>query len=229
MTIDLWCPAARYEREKSDRLDRSRIESFCAAAGLTPSDYVPRYVVKDEERAWAKSWLGADVKRPVIGLAPFCTNNIRRDWPLPRWIELAKALDGQGMTVLVFHTWFSAVADVPGRKVIGVPIWQLGRADGGMRRRRHARFRAVPSLGRRPRAGHRSLRFDPRRARSPSTTRCTRRIWPRDAPRAHKCKPPCMMFEWLGCDNECRTQGCEVLQKITTEEVLNAVKERTRP
>ena len=66
------------------------------------------------------------MKRPIIGLAPFCTNNIRRDWPLPRWIELAKALEGQGMTVLVFHTWFSAVADVPGRKVIGVPIWQLG-------------------------------------------------------------------------------------------------------
>jgi len=38
-----------------------------------------------------------------------------------------------------------------------------------------------------------------------------------------------MMFEWLGCDNQCRTQGCEVLQKITTEEVLNAVKERIRP
>ena len=54
-------------------------------------------------------------------------------------------------------------------------------------------------------------------------------VMPRDAPRAHKCKPPCMMFEWLGCDSECRTQGCEVLQKITTEEVLNAVKERTRP
>jgi hypothetical protein len=38
-----------------------------------------------------------------------------------------------------------------------------------------------------------------------------------------------MMFEWLGCDNRCRTQGCEVLQKIATEEVLNAVKERIRP
>jgi len=58
VTIDLWCPAARYEREKSDRLDRNRIESFCAAAGLTPSDYMPRYVVRDEERAWASRGSG---------------------------------------------------------------------------------------------------------------------------------------------------------------------------
>jgi hypothetical protein len=35
-----------------------------------------------------------------------------------------------------------------------------------------------------------------------------------------------MMFEWLGCDNDCRTQGCEILQKITVEEVLNAVQIR---
>ena len=58
---------------------------------------------------------------------------------------------------------------------------------------------------------------------SSSTTRLHKTIWPKDAPRAHKCKPPCMMFEWLGCDNQCRTQGCEVLQKITVEEVLGAV------
>jgi hypothetical protein len=41
-------------------------------------------------------------------------------------------------------------------------------------------------------------------------------LCPRDAPRDHKCTPPCMMFEWLGCDNHCRTQGCEILQKVTT-------------
>ena len=229
VTIDLWCPAARYEREKGEHLDRSRIESFCAAAGLTPSDYVPRYIVREEERAWAKTWLGADVKRPVIGLAPFCTNNIRRDWPLPRWVELAKALGGQGMTVLVFHTWFSAVADVPGRKVIGIPVWQLGALvaecdlvvtpDSGLFHLSAAVH--VPAIGL-----FGSTHADQISKHYP----LHKTIWPRDGEkRAHKCKPPCMMFEWLGCDNQCRTQGCEVLQKITTEEVLNAVKERIRP
>jgi hypothetical protein len=53
-------------------------------------------------------------------------------------------------------------------------------------------------------------------------------IWPKDAPRTHKCKPPCMMFEWLGCDNQCRTQGCEILQKITTDAVLDAVQTLSR-
>ena len=36
-------------------------------------------------------------------------------------------------------------------------------------------------------------------------------------------KPPCMMFEWLECDNQCRTRASEFSEKITVEEVLGAV------
>jgi hypothetical protein len=117
-------PRGKPSRKKSDRLYRSRIESFCAAVGLavgvalTPSDYVPRYVVRDEEPAWAKSWLGAGTKPFDVAYGPERQSNGQRE---------------------------------------------------------------------------------------------------------HKCRPPCMMFEWLGCDNQCWTQGCEIIQKIRTEDVVNGV------
>jgi len=57
VTLDCWCPAFQYEKQKGHNIDRSRIESFCGANGLEPSDYLPRYVVRPEERAWARGWI----------------------------------------------------------------------------------------------------------------------------------------------------------------------------
>ena len=111
---------------------------------------------------------------------------------------------------------------MPGRKVTGVPIWQLGALvaecdavvtpDSGLFHLSAAV--GVPAVG---------LFGSTHAYQIAKHYPLHKTLWPRDAPRDHKCKPPCMMFEWLGCDNECRTKGCEILQKIAVEEVLDAV------
>ena len=111
---------------------------------------------------------------------------------------------------------------MPGRKVIGVPIWQLGALvaesdlivtpDFGLFHLSAAVH--VPAIGL-----FGSTHADQIAKHYP----LHKTLWPRDAPRDHKCKPPCMMFEWLGCNTDYRTQGCEILQKITVEEVLKAM------
>ena len=230
MTIDLWCPAFRYEKEKGHALDRSRIESFCAAAGLTPSDYLPRYVMKDEERAWARGWTeaqkpGAGDKTIVVGLAPFCTNNNRRDWPAQNWIDLSNTLQKQGATVLVFHTYAAKVKDIPGRKVTGMPIARFAAIlaecnclvtpdSGGLHL---AAAVGVPAIG---------LFGSTHGTQIAKHYPLHKVIWPKDAARKQKCDAPCMGFQWAGCDEKCHVNGCEILSKVTVQEVLEAVGKR---
>ena len=52
-------------------------------------------------------------------------------------------------------------------------------------------------------------------------------IWPKDAPREHKCDAPCMGFPWLGCDEACRKNGCEILSKFGVQEVLDMARHAT--
>ena len=45
----------------------------------------------------------------------------------------------------------------------------------------------------------------------------------KDAPREHKCNAPCMGFQWLGCDEKCHENGCEILTTIKVQDVLDMV------
>lgn len=223
VTLDCWCPAFRYERARGPDVSQSRIESFCDANDLNPSDYCPHYVVTDKEQAWARGWLealGFD-RKPVVGLQPFSTNN-RRDWPLQNWIDLAQALFKQGTAVLVFHSFLRKVRDMPGRKVTGLPIWKVAAIltecdcvvtpDSGLFHLSAAVN--VPAVGL---FGSTSAEQIAKHYPAHKT------IWPKDEQRKKSCKTPCHCFEWCGCDEECAENGCEILAKITVKDVLDAM------
>jgi len=222
-TIDLWCPAFRYEKEQGHNVARSRIESFCESAGLTPSDYLPRYVVTEKERAWARGWIEAQgfERRSVVGLQPFSLNN-RRDWPVQNWIDLADILQKQGAAVLVFHSFFSKVKDIPGRKVTSLPLAQVAAIltecdcvvtpDSGL-------FHLSAAVGA-PAVGLFGSTSAVQTAKHYPQHKV---IWPKDAPREHKCNAPCMSFQWCGCEQKCHENGCEILAKIKVQEVLDMI------
>jgi len=219
-TLDCWCPAFRYEKEKGQKLDRSRIESFCIANDLTPSDYRPNYAVTDEERAWARGWIEAQGfdKKSVVALQPFSLNN-RRDWPEQHWIDLADILLKQGTAVLVFHTFFSKVKAIPGRKVTGHSISKVAAIltecdcvvtpDSGLFHLSAAVD--VPAVG---------LFGSTSAVQTAKHYPKHKVIWPKDNKREKKCLVPCHGFQWCGCDETCRDKGCEILGKIKVQEVL---------
>jgi len=221
VTLDCWCPAFRYEKEKGQKLDRSRIESFCASAGVTPSNYLPRYVVTEKERAWARGWIEAQgfERRSVVGLQPFSLNS-RRDWPEQNWSDLAGILLKQGAAVLVFHTFFSRVKAIPGRKVTGYPASKVAALltecncvvtpDSGL-------FHLSAAVNT-PAIGLFGSTSAVQTAKHYPLHRC---IWPKDAPRKKKCLTPCHSFQWCGCDETCRDNGCEILATIKVQEVLD--------
>ena len=223
VTVDCWCPAFRYERARGPDVSQSRIESFCDANDLKPSDYCPHYVVTDEEKAWAKGWVEAQGfdRKPIVGLQPFSTNN-RRDWPLANWIALAQALFKQGAVVLVFHSFFGKVRDVPGRKVTGLPLWKVAAIltecdcvvtpDSGLFHL--AAAVETPALG---------LFGSTSAEQTAKHYPLHKTIWPKDEPREKECRTPCYCFEWCGCDEACAENGCEILSKITVPDVLEAV------
>ena len=232
VTIDCWCPAFRYEREHSEKIARNRVESFCAAGDLTPSDYCPRFTITAEEKAWALGWCEAQGfdRRSMIGLQPVSLG-ARRDWPFERWVKLAEALLAHGAAVLVYHSFFSKVKDVPGRKVTGLPIGKatavLAECDavvapdsGFFHLSAAVGVPAVGLFG--STSADQIAKFYP----------LARTIWPKDEPRKKSCKVPCHSFQWCGCDDECHRNGCEVLAKITVEQVLDmlaSIRKRQTP
>ena len=222
-TIDLWCPAFRYERRMSEKIDKSRIEVFCETAGLVPSDYCPRFVLSEEEKAWARGWIEAkgESRGPKVALQPFSHNN-RRDWPEENWIELATRLLKLGAMVLVFHSFFSKVKAVPGHKVTGMDIWKaaaiLSQCDFAVTPDSGIFHLAaavnVPALGL-----FGSTSADQTAKHYP----LSRTLWPTDRPREHRCRVPCHSFGWCGCDEACHEKGCEVLKATSVGEVARLV------
>ena len=225
VTIDCWCPAYLYEKASAPKIKRSRIESFCIANDLSPSDYCPHYAVTPEEQAWAKGWIEGQAfdRKRVIGLQPYSLNK-RRDWPPEKWILLSNALQEQGATVLVFHSYHEKVKDIPGRKVTGLPMHKAAAIiaqcdcmvtpDSGLFHLSAAVD--VPAVGLFGSThGHQITKHYPKH----------KVIWPVDVPRKKRCKSPCISFQWCGCDNECHKNGCEILTRIEVQDVLDIVEQ----
>ena len=101
-SIDLYCPAFRYELEAGPDVRKDRIELFAEAAGVWPCEALPRYAVRADEARRARRWIEAHrLARPLVGLQPFSTDPAR-DWPEAHWRALADALAHAGFGVVVF-------------------------------------------------------------------------------------------------------------------------------
>lgn len=96
--VDLFCPCPAHERFAPD-VDQSRIELFCAAAGVpvTHGRYFP--TVADRE------WLaGALPARPYVMFAPFAQSHLR-SWNAEQAVLFAKACRMEGLRLIYVDTW----------------------------------------------------------------------------------------------------------------------------
>jgi len=96
--INLWCPGGEHECATLGRVTMSRIEAFCARAGVLPS--APVIALTEAERAAARETL------KMLGLAhPFVilqlhTAYIAKNWPWQFSIDLAREFRWRGIGVL---------------------------------------------------------------------------------------------------------------------------------
>lgn len=117
LVVDLWCPA---QRDEQAGVDRSRIESFCAAAGV-PVPPVPALPITEDERAYARRLIADLAGRPEtpVVLVQLHGSRIAKTWP--RWhIEtLGRALAGHGVRAVSVHLDGPPVPGIPSVRGLG--------------------------------------------------------------------------------------------------------------
>lgn len=105
--VDEFCPAYVAEKKavRASRPPKSRVRSFCEAAGVEPR--APSLIVKPEWKAWADGWLaGKTWKRgPLVVIQPYATNR-RRSWPSKQWATVVAWLRRQRITVVGLHSCY---------------------------------------------------------------------------------------------------------------------------
>ena len=93
--VDLWCPAWRYESSCKVDVRLSRIENFCAEAGVPPRR--PVLYPGEAELAWARRYIAGKC-RPFVLIA-WASGNVAKDYPRPQWAEVARELLARGASV----------------------------------------------------------------------------------------------------------------------------------
>jgi ADP-heptose:LPS heptosyltransferase len=120
-SIDLFCPAYRHEHDRRGEVWLDRIDLFCRAAGVSPSDRRPRIHLRPSDTQKARAFLAevpASKGVKTIALQPFSTDPAR-NWPVAKWIELAGRLEEAGHRVLVLDSCEGRTRGFRQRRVSG--------------------------------------------------------------------------------------------------------------
>lgn len=110
-TVDLYCPAFRYERDVKGLVEKDRFECWTESAvettGLDLTPALPWLVLPEYTRGWAAGWLEArglgHRRRPVVGIQPLSIAP-SRCWTDEGWQGVVQALHGAGVDVVLFHS-----------------------------------------------------------------------------------------------------------------------------
>lgn len=125
-SIDLYCPSFDYELRKGHATDKERIQLFLEAAALWPCEPLPRYYIRENERAEIREYLARNhlgkSERPIIALQPFSTDP-SRDWPEAHWVTLTNGLLAEGYSVIVLDVCHNRLRHFAGHHVMGKPLW----------------------------------------------------------------------------------------------------------
>lgn len=125
LDIDLYCPAFKHEVDCKGELLLDRIELFCAAAEVTPSDMTPRMNLRAEDISAARDYIAAHRlragRRRLIALQPFSTDPAR-NWPRANWLALSDRLEAEGDRVLVLDGCTGRTRCFRAHRVVGKPI-----------------------------------------------------------------------------------------------------------
>ena len=103
LSISLYCPAFRHEQRQRGNVWLDRIDLFCQAAEVAPTDKTPHVNLDPADIASAKAYVAENRLREgrrLIALQPFSTDPAR-NWPLERWVRLAEVLEWVGHKVIV--------------------------------------------------------------------------------------------------------------------------------
>ena len=218
-TVDLYCPAYRHERDTDGRVTRDRIELFCAAAGVTPDDLLPRYEVRPAELAWVDGWLAGRGVRlgGLIGVAPFASHSMR-NWDYDRWRRVLETLEADGHSLLVFDGRRRRLEGLPGVHLNGIELWQLAAfiargslflsVDTGPYHIAAALGTPVVGLF----GGTNGCVISKHYRGAMPVQGCGR-----------DCDSPCYMRRSRGWGEHCYETGCRAMQSIRPEQVLEVV------
>ena len=123
-SIGLYCPAFRHEQRQGGNVWLDRIELFCRAADVTPSDLKPHVNLDPSDVTAAREYVkkeGLRNGRQLIALQPFSTDP-GRNWPTDNWKRLADVLEWLGYRLIVFDGCRGRTNRFRQHRVIGKPL-----------------------------------------------------------------------------------------------------------
>lgn len=228
LTVSLFCPAFRHEKEFAHRTHLNRVELFCAAAGVEPS--APSLRLPAWGPDWARGFLtakGWDGETGLVALAPWSCGK-RRTWPKENWRLLAEGLRLAGLTPLVLHPFEGPVRDVSGIRAVGLTVPEVAALtaacglavanDSGILHL--AAALGVPTLSL---WGSTNPRVILERYQQAEFI-----YRPEEGRRPARCRPPCYSIAG-SCDFAACRESCLLLDGIGVEEVLAGVLRFNRP
>lgn len=122
-SVDLYCPAFAYELKNGRNVWHDRIELFCIAADVQPSDMRPAIRITSDEKDAARTLLlesGIAERKGWVAIQPFSTDG-GRDWPKEHWKALADALSNAGYGVFALDS-AKRPHDFPCPQLTGKPL-----------------------------------------------------------------------------------------------------------
>ena len=124
VSIDLYCPAFRYEHEQRGKVSLDRIDLFCMAAEVEPSSKLPRVNLDSKDIETAADYIREhhlrDGKR-LIAIQPFSTDPAR-NWPITNWEKLAYALEWVGYKTIILDSACGRTKGFSQHRVLGKPL-----------------------------------------------------------------------------------------------------------
>lgn len=229
LEVDLYCPAYYYGEVLTDgAVVEERTHIWCKHAGV-PFSY-PVWHVLDEEREWAEAWverLGIEPST-LIALQPFGTTR-PRNWPEEHWEALIPDLQAAGLTPVLFDSC-NRIAKLPGIHESRLTFSQLGAAltacrlsltgDSGIFHLSAAVGTPVLGLFGQTSGSIMVQGYPPGIAHYLTNEEIARGL-----AATGRCKPPCYGRPNRGCGQDCRLNGCRILNSVQPSVVLEKVVE----